>query len=41
MKHNHMGINRGLYSLEKIKKKSLRETQEILWSFSKIDICRT
>ena len=39
MKHNSMGINRGLYSLEKIV--SLREIQEILWSFSRIPICRT
>ena len=39
MKHNSMGINRGLYSLEKLV--SLREIQEILWSFSRIPICRT
>ena len=32
MKYNPMGIYRGLCSLE---------TQEILWSFSKIAICRT
>ena len=32
MKYNPMGINRGLCSLE---------TQEILWSFSRIVICKT
>ena len=43
MKHNPMGINRNLYFLEKLtpQKGSLRETQEILWTFSKIAICRT
>ena len=39
MKHNPMGINKGLCSLEKIV--SLREIQEILWQFSRIAICRT
>ena len=42
MKHNPMGINRGLYSLEKLHKikswRETQETQEILWSFSKIVI---
>ena len=37
--YDPMGINRGLCSLEKIV--SYKETQEILWVFSKIAICRT
>ena len=35
-----MGINSGLYSLEK-NSKLQRKTQEILWLFFKIAICRT
>ena len=38
MKHNPMGINKSLCSLEKLtqQKVSSRETLEILWSFSKL-----
>ena len=38
MKYNPMGINKGLCSLYKIV--SYKETQEILWLFSKIAISR-
>ena len=43
MKHNPMVLNKGLCSLEKLlhKIKSWKETQEIMWSFSRIAIYRT
>ena len=47
MKHNPIGINRSLYSLKIVSLReiqeivNLREIQQIMWSFSRITICRT